>query len=177
MEELKIREELQIEVERDLEAEIKDEIYHLAFRLHRLYQHQNKRINATKQLSDSGQEGKTQRKSRLSEVNISIRMEGETKIEIREIKKDGRPRTSSTRSEHMPGKTGSSGKKFNWAGSLRSEGRPIVIKKKTEGPHQAKVINYEHSVYHNPRFDHGRRKWNAAQKTAENKLLELGWRS
>ena len=42
-EELKIRKELEMDVERDLEAEIKDGIYHLALRLHRLYQHQKKK--------------------------------------------------------------------------------------------------------------------------------------
>ena len=36
-EELKIRSELGMEIERDLEEEIKEGIYHLALRLHRIY--------------------------------------------------------------------------------------------------------------------------------------------
>ncbi|KAL0396517.1 UNVERIFIED_CONTAM: hypothetical protein Scaly_0100100 [Sesamum calycinum] len=40
VEELKIREELERDVEKGLEEEIKDGIYRLALRLHRLYQHQ-----------------------------------------------------------------------------------------------------------------------------------------
>lgn len=41
--ELNIFRELEKDVERDLEEEIKDGIYHLALRLHRLYQHQKER--------------------------------------------------------------------------------------------------------------------------------------
>ncbi|KAK3011802.1 hypothetical protein RJ639_012503 [Escallonia herrerae] len=38
-----IRGELEMDVERDLDEEIKDGIYHLALQLHRLYQHQKER--------------------------------------------------------------------------------------------------------------------------------------
>ena len=51
-EELKIRDELERDVERDLEEEIKDGIYHLALRLHRLYQHQKERIG--RELPEAG---------------------------------------------------------------------------------------------------------------------------
>lgn len=114
-EEIKIRGELEKDIERDLEEEIKDGIYHLALRLHRFYQHQKER-KAGETLIDK-------RSKALSEVNISIKMEGGTKIEIKEIKKEaqqGRP-MSSTISENvkdvMPV---SHKKKFDWAKSLRS---------------------------------------------------------
>ncbi|KAK3031136.1 hypothetical protein RJ639_035134 [Escallonia herrerae] len=42
-EELQICGELEMNVERGLEEEIKDGIYHFALRLHRLYQHQKER--------------------------------------------------------------------------------------------------------------------------------------
>ncbi|XP_039062312.1 LOW QUALITY PROTEIN: uncharacterized protein LOC120206795 [Hibiscus syriacus] len=81
-EEWRIRGELESEIERDLEEEIKDGIYHLAFRLHRLYQH--KRERNAEGISESG----SKKDKTLSEVNISIKMEGGTRIEIKETKKD-----------------------------------------------------------------------------------------
>lgn len=66
-EELRIWRELEEEVEKTLEEEIKDQIYHLALRLNRLYQHQMER---------------TKEKS-FSEVNISISVKGRTKVKIK----------------------------------------------------------------------------------------------
>ncbi|XP_059624774.1 uncharacterized protein LOC132267661 [Cornus florida] len=167
-EELKIRGELEMDVERDLEEEIKDGIYHLALRLHRLYQHRKER-------NQQGAKNKT-----LSEVNISIRMEGGTKIEIKEIKKDGREsgRPQTSRSQNVQGTTmvGSNAKRFDWAKSLRSGTSPHVaaINKKNNSFHQA---NLRRSF----RLDHGRRNCSSAlgqpKGNAENKLLELGWRT
>ncbi|KAF7135459.1 hypothetical protein RHSIM_Rhsim08G0014600 [Rhododendron simsii] len=133
IEELKIRGKLEMDVERDLEAEIKDGIYHLALRLHRLYQHQKERNE--RELSAPGpksQQGLTKNKI-LSEVNISIRMDGATKVEIKEISKEARKHgnlRASSISENSKRMIGSNGTKFDWAKSLRSEARPHVIKKK-----------------------------------------------
>ncbi|XP_062021425.1 uncharacterized protein LOC133737995 [Rosa rugosa] len=115
-EELKIRNELEMEVEKDLEEEIKDGICHLALRLHRLYQHQKERSAS---------------KLAFCEVNINIQMEGGTKIEIKETKrpapaereKSFPPRPSSRSSTvRSVMKVGANTKKFDWAKSLRSSG-------------------------------------------------------
>ncbi|XP_010531589.1 PREDICTED: uncharacterized protein LOC104807860 [Tarenaya hassleriana] len=79
--EQKIRDELEAEIEKNLEEEIKDGIYNLAVKLHRLYQQRRER-----EASD-GSGGRPDGKT-LSEVNISIKMEGHTKIEIKETKKE-----------------------------------------------------------------------------------------
>ncbi|KAF5937520.1 hypothetical protein HYC85_025026 [Camellia sinensis] len=185
-EELKIRCELEMEVERDLEAEIKDGIYHLALRLHRLYQHQKER-----------NQERMNNKTLYAEVNINIRLEGGTKIEIKEIKKDivarehGQP-LAPIRSEDTQGvMRGSNAKNFDWAKSLRSEARrPLAINKKNDSPsNHAKVISYEHGdslplPHQNHKLDHTRRKWTSASGSGqqkrgmrvENKLLELGWK-
>ncbi|XP_022643298.1 uncharacterized protein LOC111242776 [Vigna radiata var. radiata] len=71
-EELKIRSELGMEIENGLEKEIKESIYHLALGLHRIYQEKKER--SAKETFE------------LTEVNVSIRMEGRTEVEIREVK-------------------------------------------------------------------------------------------
>nr|XP_011468481.1 PREDICTED: uncharacterized protein LOC105352635 [Fragaria vesca subsp. vesca] len=116
-EELKIRNELEMEVEKDLEEEIKDGLRHLALRLHRLYQHQKERSAS---------------KLAFCEVNINIQMEGGTKIEIKETKKPAlserekglppRPSSRSSGTMNPVTKVGSNTKKFDWAKSLRSSG-------------------------------------------------------
>lgn len=114
-------------IRRDFEEEtIKERIYHLALRLHRLYQQQREKKNKT-----------------LLEVNISIKMEGVANIEIKETKKEDhddheirvRPRTA--RSENMmmmqlqpavlPKKVNANNntKKFDWVKSLRSNAAPV----------------------------------------------------
>nr|GME19390.1 uncharacterized protein LOC109180280 [Ipomoea batatas] len=97
-EEKKIWGELERDVERDLEEEIKDGICKLALRLHRLYH-----------------DSKT-----LSEVSINIRMEGGTKIEIKEIKKEAHRSSSSTRRGGAPPPLPPRGQKFDWTNTLRS---------------------------------------------------------
>ncbi|XP_031285405.1 uncharacterized protein LOC116144093 [Pistacia vera] len=132
-EELKIRSELENDIERNLEEEIKDGIYHLALRLHRLYLHQKERDarEAYELYGDKKRKNKV-----LSEVNISIRMEGGTKIEIKESRKEedpdkGRPWTPSS-SENIQAmlQQVSKHKKFDWANSLRSGTDPGAINKK-----------------------------------------------
>lgn len=79
-EEERIRDELEMEIERNLEGEFKDGIYNLALKLRRLYEQRRER---EKTLDDSMRKTK-----RVLEVNISIKMEGDTKIEITESKKE-----------------------------------------------------------------------------------------
>ncbi|CAI9111116.1 OLC1v1011255C1 [Oldenlandia corymbosa var. corymbosa] len=123
-EEAKIREELQMEVERELEEEIKEGICHLAFRLQRLYQQQQKERKAR---------GINNTSKILSEVSISIKLEGGTKIEIKEIKKQLPPENRVIRTTPkvdyqmahvqriMACRPPPHRKKFDWANSLRSE--------------------------------------------------------
>ncbi|KAJ8765784.1 hypothetical protein K2173_014906 [Erythroxylum novogranatense] len=117
--ELKIRGELEMDIERDLEQEIKDGIYHLAIRLHHLYQQQKERN--VREVSESGTD-KEKKNRTFSEVNITIKLEGGTKVEIKESKKEipkrGRPKTR--RSDHFHGVIASKTSKFDWAKSLRS---------------------------------------------------------
>lgn len=126
-EELRIREELECEIERDLEEEIKDGIYHYALRLHRLYQHKMERHAIT---------GKCKT---LYEVNICIRMEGGIKIEIKETtKKEAPEKGQLTSARSLNAHPFNANKKFDWARSLRSgAGDPVVVNKKNERMHEA----------------------------------------
>ncbi|KAG6666656.1 hypothetical protein CIPAW_01G047400 [Carya illinoinensis] len=170
-EELKIRSELEMEIERDLEEEIKDGIYHHALRLHRLKNSQT-----------------------LLEVNISIRMEGGTKIEIKETKKEahdhhqekGRPRTS--RSENMqPFQPVSNGKKLDWVRSLRFNAGPVAIDRSSKhgSLHQPKTPSNNRCCYDlNLDLKNARRICTASvlgqpkvRASVDNKVLELGWKN
>eukprot|EP00261_Vitis_vinifera_P016913 XP_010646330.1 PREDICTED: uncharacterized protein LOC104878165 [Vitis vinifera] len=171
VEEMKIRGELEVDIERDLEEEIKDGIYHLALRLHRLYQHQKER-NAREFLlhDESGEKGKI-----LSEVNIIIRMDGGTKIEIKETKKEApersRTRASAaqvTRGMPLPADT----KKFDWAKSLRQTGaspRIATNKKISNSSYQARM-----SYDRNLKLENAKR--NKGNGSGDHNLLQLGWR-
>lgn len=145
-EESRIRGELELDVERDLEEEIKDGMYRLALQLHRLYRHQKERISRAPRSAQSAAKNRRgiEEKS-VSEVNISIKMEGGTKVEIRETKREAtrdktRPRTAlatpnsnchSNNEEH--GTIVRRGKKFDWANSLRSGGGSSAIDEKGSG--------------------------------------------
>ncbi|KAL0543230.1 hypothetical protein IC582_018320 [Cucumis melo] len=126
-EEMKIRREIENEIERDLEEEIKGGIYQQALRLHRLYHHRKNSAHI-KPAAKANKE--------LLEVNISIKMDGGTKMEIRETKKEApppeslRPRTSrsNTLSRSVPEM-----KRLDWAKSLRSSAAPVpFVGKKRE---------------------------------------------
>ncbi|XP_052197535.1 uncharacterized protein LOC127804664 [Diospyros lotus] len=184
-EEMKIRGELEMDVERDLEEEIKDGIYHLALRLHRLYQHQKERINAREYCAKTAQQGLAKKKT-LSEINISIRMDGGTKIEIKEIKKQTREHGHSLaliRSENGREIAGAGARKFDWAKSLRSEARPLVINKKYESYYQAKGNRNGHNLHQAVKLDSANNRnfmstvsGRKGSMVPENKLLELGWK-
>ncbi|KAK6237925.1 hypothetical protein QUC31_003394 [Theobroma cacao] len=181
-EEWKIRGELESDIERDLEEEIKDGICHLALRLHRLYQRRKER-NA----KDTSESCDTKEKT-FSEVNISIKMEGGTKIEIKETKKESPdhqkglplpPRSS--RSNNVQGMLGSNGKKFDWAKSLRAGASPAIINRKIGRSDQAKVPSNDRGFCMNHNLENtrnlvsasGQRKGNIG---LDNKVLELGWK-
>lgn len=136
-EELKIRRELEMEVEKELAAEIKDEICNLSLRLIQLYEQQKQREDGEfSQLGKKIQLADPKNKA-LSEVNINIRMQGETEVEIEEPTKSVRktwpkPRRSSKVETNAPKASklseentrrrivSDSGKKFDWVKTLRS---------------------------------------------------------
>ncbi|KAL5753359.1 hypothetical protein ACOSQ2_023866 [Xanthoceras sorbifolium] len=188
-EELKIRGELESEIESNLEEEIKDAIYHLALRLHRLYKHQKERNNnnnAKKVIIDSG--GDYKKNKTISEVNICIKMEGGTKIEIKEMKKEApdkgitRPWTSS-RSENMLAAmvVSNNNKKFDWANSLRSSGKGPTHSplNNTKSNHQAKILsnNIKYQGY-SPKMNSNKRNLigSSEKRKVDNKMLEVGWK-
>ncbi|XP_038883628.1 uncharacterized protein LOC120074545 [Benincasa hispida] len=121
-EEMKIRREIENEIERDLEEEIKGGIYQHALRLNRLYQHRK----------ISGHIKPLKTKKDLLEVNISIKMDGGTMMEIRETKKVApppeslRPRTS--RSDTLAPAVPEM-KRLDWAKSLRSSAAPPFVRR------------------------------------------------
>ncbi|XP_042486935.1 uncharacterized protein LOC122067159 [Macadamia integrifolia] len=146
-EESKILAELDDDVERDLEEEIKNGICHLALRLHRLYQHQSDKNE--RELSKSGTRTRSVFNNKaISEVKITIRMEaGGSQIEINEIKKVARQSQTSI-SEGKEGKVFPSAKKFNWVDTLRSGNSPAaIINKKHEMSHgTARVVRKVHDL-------------------------------
>ncbi|KAG6729737.1 uncharacterized protein LOC122301667 isoform X1 [Carya illinoinensis] len=193
-EELKIRSELEMEIERDLEEEIKDGIYHHALRLHRLYQQQKERIAKEGPGFETFQAQQRKNSQTLLEVNISIRMEGGTKIEIKETKKEahdhhqekGRPRTS--RSENMqPFQPVSNGKKLDWVRSLRFNAGPVAIDRSSKhgSLHQPKTPSNNRCCYDlNLDLKNARRICTASvlgqpkvRASVDNKVLELGWKN
>ncbi|KAI4377937.1 hypothetical protein MLD38_015489 [Melastoma candidum] len=80
----RIREELELDIETNLEEEIKDGMYNLALRLHRLYLRRKEREN-----SSVGNRGRRAKEGMITGVNIHIVMEGETKVEITKTAKRG----------------------------------------------------------------------------------------
>ncbi|KAK9112886.1 hypothetical protein Scep_020405 [Stephania cephalantha] len=201
-EEAKIREELEDDIERDLEAEIKDQICQLALRLHRLYQHQRERI--LRELLKSGDQ-LSSKDNLFSEMNIRIKMEGGSKIEISETKKvmntaseskstNKAPQSSNNKSTcseivHKHGKvTDQTGKEFNWVKTLRSEKSASNKKNEPTSTRSTKFSNCvpddvsSHDAEHVTRKNNVRgvptRQQNGEAYAEEmKKSLELVWKS
>ncbi|XVF59083.1 hypothetical protein PTKIN_Ptkin07bG0246300 [Pterospermum kingtungense] len=156
-EEWKIRGELESDIERDLEEEIKDGIYHLALRLHRLYQHRRER-NAL-DISESGDHKKDKA---LSQVIISIKMEGGTKIEIKETKKET-PADDRQKGLHLPPRST----------------RPTHVKAWSD---QAKIPGNDRGLCMNLNLENTRKNMVSASGQRKgniglnNKVPEVGWK-
>ncbi|XP_058772262.1 uncharacterized protein LOC131646143 [Vicia villosa] len=116
-EELKIRSELAMKIEKDLEEEIKEGIYNLARRLNRVFQ-QRKEREAKEAAFD-----KVNNKTRaLSKVIINIGIEGGAKIEIKEVNnKEAKER----RCDFRPKKSLKEVKEIDWERSLRRGSSPV----------------------------------------------------
>ncbi|XP_062118826.1 uncharacterized protein LOC133832499 isoform X2 [Humulus lupulus] len=174
---IKIRHELELDVERDLEEEIKDGIYHLALRLHRLHQHRKER---TKRESENNIGGRFAKEETYSEVNINIKMEGGTKIEIKETKKNDNKittRPTSISFNNNSSRTSSSlvskkAKTIDWVNSLRSGSGPVIMTKKIHG-NQASMISSDGGGYGGPRH---RLQRGAISVNNDQELLDLGWK-
>lgn len=114
-----IRCELEKEVERSLEEEIKDGICNLALRLHRLYQHQKER---------------TKKSEAYTELNITIKMEGRSRIEICECKKSpkqGGHRFGKEDDKQTTKNVSTNVREFDWVKTLRSKPQSISSNKKS----------------------------------------------
>jgi hypothetical protein len=121
-EELKIRSELAMKIERDLEEEIKEGLYNLARRLHRIFQ--QRKLREAKETAC-----KLDNKIRaLSEVIIRIRIEGGTKIEIKEVNKEANEKGCSFRKNFGQKKCLKEVKKIDWEKSLRKGSSPVCVK-------------------------------------------------
>ncbi|XP_039168776.1 uncharacterized protein LOC104445952 [Eucalyptus grandis] len=201
--ESRIRGELELDVERDLEEEIKDAIYRLALQLHRLYRHKKERLSRASQSAHcAGTERRGVEEKPISEVNISIKMEGGTKVEITETKREAardkpRPRPASATPNsncRIPNsKNGTSvprGKKFDWARSLRSGGGPGLVDKKGGGDDSRKSRAQSHDrrlARPNPRSVGCRSNVGGGGGSARHKVnrrvdhklldMEMGWQS
>ncbi|PON34550.1 hypothetical protein PanWU01x14_343360 [Parasponia andersonii] len=173
---MKIRHELEVDVERDLEEELKEGIYHLALRLNRLYQHRKER---TKRENESAGVKFAQEET-FSEVNINIKMEGGTKIEIKETKKndhhdrqelsrDHKIRPQSSRTRLLMSRKS---KKFDWVNSLRSDSGPVIMNKKIHGS-QASMMSNEGGggVGHRRQLQRG-----IISVNNDREPLDLGWK-
>ncbi|KAK7309743.1 hypothetical protein RJT34_06716 [Clitoria ternatea] len=177
-EELKIRSEMGMEIERDLEEEIKEGIYHLALRLSRLYQ-QRKEKNAKEEASS--ERGNTV----LSELNIRIRMEGGTKIEIREVSKEKGEKgyCPSPRNNYRA----QNEKKVDWVKTLRECSSPVCVSRTCASSRQRdriRRLSNVSDVFSCSKI-HGQKGNNVAgygrlvkqnNASADKKLLQVGWK-
>lgn len=169
--EMKIRSELEMEVERDLEEEIKDGIYNLSLRLHRLYQRQKERKE--KEASEDD------RNRAFSEVKISIRMEGNTRVEIKESTKEAteKGRSKSHRSEDAKEVSGFGAKKLDWEKTLRVGS---VNRANGSSKQRDKKGRSDHNLHSNPKFNKVRGKNDCSSRKpdrkVDNKPLQLGWK-
>lgn len=146
-EELKIRSELAMKIERDLEEELKEGISQLALRLLKIFQQRKERDNA-KDVCDN-------KNRAFSEVNICIKMEGETKIEIKEVKKEAGAGTCSAKKYVKKVKKV---KKFDWEKSLREGLSPVCVNRSSyvvSSKHKDRkmltgknVVNVEKKLFH-----------------------------
>ncbi|RDY07182.1 hypothetical protein CR513_08739, partial [Mucuna pruriens] len=181
-EELKIRSELGMKIERDLEEEIKEGIYHLALRLHRIY-HQRKERSA----KESSELDNNQARA-LSEVNISIRMEGATKVEIKEMNKEAAEKGCTYPRNYLyKPKNVKEVKKVDWMKTLRKGSSPVCASRSSScvsSKHKDnKKLSTDPNVFSNNCKIHGGRGKNAGSSglvkrngSLDKKILQLGWK-
>ncbi|KAH0452122.1 hypothetical protein IEQ34_019421 [Dendrobium chrysotoxum] len=127
-EERKIWIELENEIEKNWEEEIKDGIRRQALQLHKLYQQRAERISKTTSAAEINRTKSKSSKKAFTEITISIRTGGGCSIQIHEHKIDdihkGRPQSS--RSETKEGRPIYTGKNFDWSQTLRSVSSKVM---------------------------------------------------
>ncbi|KAK7407210.1 hypothetical protein VNO78_08928 [Psophocarpus tetragonolobus] len=175
-EELKIRSEIGMEIERDLEEEIKEGIYHLALRLHRIHQQRKERsAKETFELDNNGARA-------VSEVNISIRMEGVTKVEIKEVNKEAAEK-GLLPSRNSASQNVKEVKKVDWVKTLRAGSSPVCANRSCVNSKQKdKKLSTNANAFSNLKI-HGGRGKNAGSSglvklnaSVDKKILQLGWK-
>ncbi|RWR92482.1 hypothetical protein CKAN_02169400 [Cinnamomum micranthum f. kanehirae] len=180
-EELKIRGELENEVEGGLEDEIKDGICRLALRLHRLYQHQKTR--------DAEFRSKMNEEV-FTEVNITIRMEGESTIQIHENKKAignkamvmTPAQTQRFKLDEKQSRVCPSLKEFNWVQTLRSNSSFVGSSSKkneiSQYPHKDRNMRHhaQHVMKDGTTFINASGQGRGKFYLKDSKLLQVRWR-
>ncbi|CAL0314105.1 unnamed protein product [Lupinus luteus] len=172
IEELKIKNELEIEIERYLEEEIKESIYHLALKLHQIYQQRKERKN--KEASKS---------KALSEVNISIRIEGGTNIEIKDINKEVAERgysRSTSRPKNVKVANAFRNNKFDWVKNLGGGPRPVSVNMLScRLKSKNRILSTDPNVFSKCNkvvSASGKKTWQGKRSVSVEKKLQLGWR-
>ncbi|URE22030.1 hypothetical protein MUK42_11459 [Musa troglodytarum] len=117
-EEQTIRAELETDIERNLEEELKDDICRLTASLHRLYRHKKNTNDKLTSSNDNGTEVTTV-------VKITTKTVGEYMMQIYESKTTALDVVShcSSQSKAMQGRVHDSNKQTEWAGSTVAAGK------------------------------------------------------
>ncbi|QHO44351.1 uncharacterized protein [Arachis hypogaea] len=193
-EELKIRSELEMEIEKHLEDEINESIYCLALRLRRIYKQRKERNNA-KYASEYGNNHqlllndnniiRISNNGTFSGVNIWIRMEGgrRTKVEIKDVAKRVCPKTVVKEVNGF----GAKNQKFDWVNTLREgSSSPVVAAvDRSNGGSKSKHKSFDlKNVFSNSKLECGKGKNNGGspcqgKKSAsvdQEKILQLEWK-
>jgi hypothetical protein len=151
-EELKIRSELAMKIERDLEEEINEDLHNLACRLHQIFQ-QGKLRNTKGAACDN-------KIRALSDVIIRMRIEGGSKIEIKEVSKEANEKGCSFRPSFRPKKSFKEVKNIiDWEKSLRTGSSPVCVK--------GSYVGSKHKDRTMMRGKNG---------SEDKKLLRMGWK-
>ncbi|MED6208917.1 hypothetical protein PIB30_049689 [Stylosanthes scabra] len=190
-EELKIRSELEMEIEKHLEDEIKDSIYWLALRLCRIYKQRKERNNNN---ANDNSVRSSNNNGAFCGVNIWVRiMEGgrrTTKVEIKDVAKRVVCPKSPYRQNNVVKEVngfGARNKKFDWVNTLREgSSSPVVVAiNRSKGGSKSKNKTFDlKDVFSNSKLECGKGKNNGGspcqgKKSAsvdKKKILQLEWK-
>ncbi|MED6219655.1 hypothetical protein PIB30_037801 [Stylosanthes scabra] len=193
-EELKIRSELEMEIEKHLEDEIKESIYRLALRLRRIYKQRKERNNANDNNIISYNNNND---GAFCGVNIWVRiMEGgrrTTKVEIKDVaKRVVCPKSNNNYRQNNVVKEvngfGARNKKFDWVNTLREgSSSPVVVAiNRSNGGSKSKHKTFDlENVFSNSKLECGKGKKNCGSSPCQGKksasvdkkkILQLEWK-
>ncbi|THU60890.1 hypothetical protein C4D60_Mb07t17500 [Musa balbisiana] len=174
-EEQTIRAELETDIERNLEEELKDDICRLTVSLHRLYLHKKDMNDKRTSSNDNSTEVTTV-------VKITTKTVGEYMMQIYESKTTALDvvRHCSSRSKATPGRVYGGNKQTEWAKTLLSTRGSTVAAGKKHGSFDRYGSGKSPNV--RPLKKEGRSSCGASSQTSKpnernkKKLLELGWK-